>query len=279
VSTPGWDTAPQQLIVRDLVRDRERATLDLASSSSSSSSGTAVTVALGPGGRTLLAARTTGTSDISDEVWDIARHRRTAVLKDLDSSTLAVRPDGRLLVGNSHTADLLSGTVTGRTLGQGEQIGALAFGADGSRMAAGDLTGRVALWDGDLRHRAGVLPNVFPGPVGDTPEAVSALAFSPDGRTLAVAGDAGTIQLWDTSTQQPLGGTLATPGDAIRSLAFSPDSGTLYAAGDHVPLQRYTITSSYALTRVCARVGTALTRAQWHAYIPDAPYRGACDQH
>jgi WD40 repeat protein len=41
VSTPGWDTAPQQLIVRDLVRDRERATLDLASSSSSSPSGTA----------------------------------------------------------------------------------------------------------------------------------------------------------------------------------------------------------------------------------------------
>ncbi|KUN95675.1 PD40 domain-containing protein [Streptomyces caeruleatus] len=294
VSTPGRDASPQQLIIWDLPRNRERTALDLAPSSAA---GAVFTVALGPGGRTLLAARfpdipgtshtpdisaaldSDDTGDVSNEVWDISRHRRTAVLKDFDSSTLAVRPDGLLLAGGSHTAELPSGRVTRRTLGQGTETGALAFSSDGSRMAAGDLTGRVSLWDGDLRHRAGTLPDVFPGPVADTSEAVSALAFSPDGRTLAVAGDSGSIQLWDTSTLQPLGGTLATPGDGIRSLAFSPDSATLYAAGDHVPLQRYTITSPSVLTRVCARVGTALTRAQWHTQIPDAPYRGTCDQH
>ena len=275
VSTPGRDAAPQQLIVWDVADERERTTLDVTSSSAT---GTAVALALGPGGRTLLAARTPGSPEITDEVWDTATHRRTAVLKDFDSSTLAVRPDGRLLLGNSRTAALPSGPVAPQALGQSGQIGALAFSADGSRVAAGDLTGRVALWDGALRHRAGILPNVFPAPVLNTPEAVSALAFSPDGRTLAVAGDAGTIQLWDTATRQPLGGTLATPGEGIRSLAFSPDNGTLYAAGDHVPLQRYAITSSAALARVCARAGTALTRAQWHTYIPDSPHRGTCDQ-
>ncbi|MEU9960559.1 hypothetical protein [Streptomyces sp. NPDC050982] len=278
VSTPGRDAAPQQLIVWDVADEREETTLDVTSSSASSSAGTAVALALGPGGRTLLAARTPGSPEITDEVWDTTTHRRTAVLKDFDSATLAVRPDGRLLLGNSHTAELPSGPVAAQALGQSGQIGALAFSADGSRVAAGDLTGRVALWDGALRHRAGILPNVFPAPVLNTPEAVSALAFSPDGRTLAVAGDAGTIQLWDTATQQPLGGPLATPGEGIRSLAFSPDNGTLYAAGDHVPLQRYAITSSAALARVCARAGTALTRAQWHTYTPDAPYRSTCDQ-
>jgi len=278
VSTPGRDAAPQRLIVWDVAHDRERTTLDLASSPAGSSAGTAVAVALGPGGRTLLAARTPGSPEITDEVWDTTTHRRTAVLKDFDNSTLAVRPDGRLLLGTSHTAELPSGPVAAQALGQGGQIGALAFSADGSRVAAGDLTGRVALWDGALRHRAGILPNVFPAPVLNTPEAVSALAFSPDGRTLAVAGDAGTIQLWDTATQQPLGGALPTPGEGIRSLAFSPDNDTLYAAGDHVPLQRYAIASSAALARVCARAGTALTRAQWRVHIPDVPYRGTCDQ-
>ncbi len=161
------------------------------------------------------------------------------MLNDLDSFHLAVRPDGRLLAGDVDLTELPSGPVTRRTLSQGEQINALAFSPDGSRMAAGDMTGRVALWDGTLRHRAGVLGNLFPAALGDTPEAVNALAFSPDGSTLAVAYDSGTLQLWDTATQQPLGGNLPTPGEPIRSLAFSSDSTTLYATSDHTPLQRY----------------------------------------
>ncbi|WP_443042234.1 WD40 repeat domain-containing protein [Streptomyces sp. B21-105] len=112
-------------------------------------------------------------------------------------------------------------------------LSTLAFSPDGSRPAAGDRTGRVALWDGDLRRRAAVLRNVLPAPLGDAPEAVSALALSPDGHTLAVGGDAGTIQLWDTTTQQPLGGPLPSPGEPIDSLALSPDSTSLYAGGGH----------------------------------------------
>jgi len=309
VSAPGRNTDGRPLVVWDVAHGRELTGLDLGAGTSAG--GPAVAIALGPGGHTLLTARTrsapvtvpqmpdltdhidlgklTGLTDtapgtpaavpeVTNEVWDIARHRRTAVLKDFDSGTLAFRPDGRLLVGNSHSAALPAGPVTARALGQSGRIGALAFSGDGSRMAAGDLTGRVALWDGTLRDRAGILPNVFPAPVTNTPEAVSALAFSPDGRTLAVGGDGGTVQLWDTATQQPLGGTLPTPGETVRSLAFSPDDGTLYVAGDHVPLQRYALTASAALTQVCARAGTGLTRAQWHAHIPDAPYRATCEQ-
>jgi hypothetical protein len=44
---------------------------------------------------------------------------------------------------------------------------------------------RFTLWDGDLTHRLGVLPSVFPDPPSNgSPEAVGALAFSPDGHTL-----------------------------------------------------------------------------------------------
>ncbi|KUM80012.1 hypothetical protein [Streptomyces curacoi] len=273
VSAPGREAAPQRITIWDVRRSRVRATLDLASADSS---GAVIGLALGSGGRTLYAVRTPGIGELRDEVWDTAGHRRVSVVTGLDSSHLAVRPDGALLVGDNRTARLPHGTVTGKDLVQGDQIGALAFSGDGARLAVGDGTGRVALWDGELRHKAGVLRSVFPARLGDIPEGVGALALSPDGRTLAVGGTSGTLQLWDVATQQPLGGPLPTPGEEIDSVAFSEDSGTVYAAGTHVPLQRYVVDPERVVERVCARVGGTLTRGQWRTYAGDVPYRQVC---
>ncbi|ULR51753.1 AAA family ATPase [Streptomyces deccanensis] len=287
VSASGRPVASQRFVLWDVARGRVRTTLDLTTPQSD---GAVVTLALGPGGHTLYASRTSGIGGLADEVWDTARHRRAAVYPDVADPGLAVRPDGRLLVTGDRSVRLSPGTssessaalVRGaapvvRSLVQGGELGALSFAPDGSRLVAGDLTGRVTLWDGDLRHRVGTLRNVFPAAPGDTAEAVSALALSPDGRTLAVGGDAGTLQLWDIATQQPLGGPLTTPGDAVVSLAFSTDSTTVLAAGVHVPLQSHTIDPAQAVTRICARTGDAdLTPAQWRTYVPEAPYRKVC---
>ncbi|MFE7275577.1 hypothetical protein [Streptomyces sp. NPDC057623] len=274
VSAPGREAAPQRITIWDVRHARVRDTLDLAGSGST---GPVIGLALGSGGRTLYAARTPAVGDVENEVWDTASHRRRSVLTGLNSVHLAVRPDGGLLVGDNRAARLPEGPAVGRDLVQGEQIGAVAFSGDGSRLAVGDGTGRVALWDGELRRRAGVLRNVFPARLGDTPEGVGALALSPDGRTLAVGGGSGTLQLWDVATQQPLGGPLPTAGGEIVSVAFSEDSGTVYAAGTHVPLQRYVIDPDRVVERVCARAGGGqLTRAQWETYVPDAPYRKVC---
>ncbi|AXG55203.1 WD-40 repeat protein [Streptomyces lincolnensis] len=273
VSVPGRDGLAQRVTVWDRRLDRRSATLGL---SPRSTPGSVAGLALGAGGRTLYAVRVPGLGRLSTEVWDTVSRRRTAVYRT-DSVHITLRPDERLLVAEDSAVRLPSGTTTGSDLVQGGGVGALAFAPDGSRLAAGDLTGRVSLWDKDVRQRAGVLRNAFPTPLGDAPEAVGALAISPDGSTLAVGGDAGTLQLWDTATQQPLGGPLPTPGEAITSLAFSADSTTLYAAGTHVPLQRYTVDPARAVELICARLGgTNLTRAQWKAYVPDAPYRTVC---
>ncbi|MFJ5310174.1 WD40 repeat domain-containing protein [Streptomyces sp. NPDC088350] len=274
IAAPGRDATTQPVTVWDLDAARERTTPDLATPRSP---GAVITLALGPGGRALHAVRAPRLGHLSDETWDTARHRRTAVFPAVDGNHLAVRPDGRLLVGDNRTFRLPSGTVGAPDLAQGAGIGALTFAPDGSRLAAGDDTGRVTLWDSTVRHRAGVLRNVFPAPLGDFPEAVSALAISPDGRTLAVGGDAGTLQLWDTATRQPLGGPLTTPGDSIDSLAFSTDSTTLYASSLHVPVQRYTVDPARAVPRICARTGGAEpTKDQWRTYLPDVPYRRVC---
>ncbi|MFM9557453.1 nSTAND1 domain-containing NTPase [Streptomyces caniscabiei] len=277
VTAPGGPAGSQRFTVWDLTRDRALSTLDVGPAQS----GAPVTaLALTPDGRTLFTTRTPPGGEPANEMWDTTTGRRTELLTDsgLVSARLALSPRTELAVGDNRVARETVDSIVALDLVQGDHISALAFSPDGSRLAAGDRTGRVALWDGDLRRRAGVLRNVFPAPLGDTPEAVSALAFSPDGQTLAVGGDAGTIQLWDTTTQQPLGGPLPTPGEPIDSLAFSPDNTTLYAGGGHVPLHRHPVDPTRAIAHVCARAGNEdLTRSEWDTYVPDAPYRRVCD--
>ncbi|WP_416071327.1 WD40 repeat domain-containing protein [Streptomyces sp. ME02-8801-2C] len=270
----GYEAAPQLITLWDVSRRRARTSLDLATRDSAEA---VISLALDSGGRRLYAVRTPGVGELRDEVWDTGRRRRLSTLPGLGGGDRAVRPDGRLLAGDNRLARLPGGSVTGRNLVQGDEIGAFAFDTDGSLLAVGDQTGRVALWDGNAWHRVGVLRNVFPAVHGTTPEAVSALAVSPDGRILAVGGDAGSLQLWDVVAQQPLGGPLTTAGEHLDSLAFGPDGTTLYAGSTHVPLQRYVVDPERVVAQACARAGgTGLTRGQWRTYVPNAPYRRVC---
>ncbi|MFC8519447.1 helix-turn-helix domain-containing protein [Streptomyces sp. NPDC057257] len=234
-------------------------------------------LALGPSGRSLLAVRSTG-GDGETEVWDTRdAPGGPATLRGLFGQAVALRPDGRLLVGSyDQYADVLSGKVTGWALADGREVTALAFSPDGTRLAVGDSTGHVTLWDGGLRHATGVLTGTADTDPSGEPEAVGALAFSSDGATLAVGGANGTLRLWDTAGQRLLGGDLPTPGGEIRSLAFGQDDGTVYATGPNVVLQRHPIAPDAAIRTICTRAGGGLSRAQWRTYVPDAPYRQIC---
>jgi hypothetical protein len=122
-----------------------------------------------------------------------------------------------------------------------------------------------------------MLDGVRQPPLEGRLQTVTALAFSPDGRPLAVGGDNGGLQLWDMPTGEPIGGLLTTPGEAVNTFVFDPDGTTPYAGSAPVPLQRYDLDPAHALSRVCARAGGAgPSRAQWHTYTTDAPYRRVC---
>ncbi|MET8981480.1 hypothetical protein ABZX85_38380 [Streptomyces sp. NPDC004539] len=229
-------------------------------------------LALGPDGRTLLIGGTTGT-----DIRDTGTGRRTGALPGLFGETFAVRPDGRLLVGSlDRYARLPNGTAVGRALADGKKVTALAFSSDGERLAVGDASGRVTLWDGNAERRTDVLAGLSGAAGEGAPEEVAALAFSADGRTLAVGGTHGTLRLWDTASQQLLGTDLPTSGDEIRSAAFGRDDGTLYTTGPHTTLQRYTVDAERAAAAVCERAGGSLSEARWRTYVPDTPYREVC---
>ncbi|MEV3973534.1 hypothetical protein AB0K68_36335 [Streptomyces sp. NPDC050698] len=231
-------------------------------------------LATGPGGRTVLAVRSGGDGV---EVWDTVRGRRSRLLHGLSETALTVRPDGRLLVSYADAYGYLaSGKVTGRALADGRNVTALAFSPDGTRLAVGDDTGHVTLWDSDVQRRTGVLTGTADTVSRGEPEPVTALAFSADGHILAVGGRAGTLRLWDTDGQQQLGSDLPSSGNEIDSLSFARDGGTVYASAPDVPLQALPIAPDQAVRTVCGRAGGGLTRAQWRTYVPDAPYRQVC---
>ncbi|MGC0397910.1 WD40 repeat protein [Streptomyces sp. SAI-126] len=270
VTAAGHTLGSQSFTIWDVPHERAVTTLALPGAS-------VAEAALGPRGRSLHLTRLGDDDRMFGEVWDTRSRRRTKVPAGPAGHDPTLRGDGRLLAGDGVVARPPSWRSSTLDLLEGSPLGALAFSSDGSRLAAGDMTGRVTLWDGALRHRTPALPSTFRPAGGPRLEAVSALAFSPDGHTLAVGGDSGGLQLWDVPTGQPIGGLLTTPGDAVHTLAFSPDGTTLYAGSAHVPLQRYDLDPAHALARVCAGLGgPGLSRAQWQTYVPDAPYRRVC---
>ncbi|MFJ9565235.1 hypothetical protein ACIRQQ_35015 [Streptomyces fuscichromogenes] len=267
-SDPAGDGTTQRFTVWDVRAHKARTSFTLPGSAGNP----AGPVALGADGGTLLAARRADGDPVT-EVWATGRWRRTRTLPGVTGDFMAVRPDGRLLVDSrDQYLDPESGRATDRTLAAGRDVTALAFSPDGERLAVGDSSGRITLWDGGLTHSTGVIA----GTSQDTARAVSALSFSPDGAVLAVGAADGTVRLWDTASQRLLGTELPTPDDGIDSVAFSRDGDTLFVAGAHTPLQSYPVAPGRAVALVCERTGGGLTETEWHAYIPDAPYRPTC---
>ncbi|MGW1786644.1 WD40 repeat domain-containing protein [Streptomyces sp. NPDC002143] len=169
-------------------------------------------LAFSPDGTALAVADTTASGGPRQRVtvWD-TRPRTAGTLPGFSGDVLAVRPDGRLTASSDEqSATLPSGPVTGRALADGRNVTALAFSPDGSRLAVGDFTGRVLLWDGEARHRTDTL----------TGDEIRSVAFSRDGGTLYVSGP-----------HVPPASYLVSPEQAVRTLCTRMGSDGLSRAG------------------------------------------------
>jgi WD40 repeat protein len=173
-----------------------------------------------------------GSSDRSVRVWDVAAGRTVRVLRPSGYSctVMAMSPDGRrLALGAGHYAEKTTYVVYLVSLAEDRVervltdptnwVHALAFSADGKRLAGSDGSKTVRVWDaatGRVEH------------AWETSELVKGLAFSPDGRRLAQHMHAGQVLVRDLDggrTTAEFTGARGVPGN--NGLAWSPDGRTV----------------------------------------------------
>jgi WD40 repeat protein len=188
-----------------------------------------LSAAFSPDGRTLA------TGSVNQEVllWDVVAGKDRARLGHTDVRALAYAPDGKTLAYAEHKAIKLRDLATGRdrTLAgeHGATVRALAFSADGRRLASGagwlrGSAGEVKVWD----VAAGRELTHFTGHAQE----VRAVVFAPDGRTLVSASGGmrggGQVRVWDLATGKGrLLPATTRPPVPVYALAFSPDGKTL----------------------------------------------------
>ncbi|SDJ10157.1 WD domain-containing protein, G-beta repeat-containing protein [Lentzea albidocapillata subsp. violacea] len=224
----------------------------------------ACAVAISPDGK-ILAAGGNRTGGFTTYLWNIADRSMIGGLDDSRSimKTLRFHPDGRTLVGITHTGRLLVWDVATRKvkIGLTEAQGSseLSFSPDGKLLAyAGTKYQEIKIVD----PATGRTVKTINDSTGDGG------SFSPDGRSLAVVDGDGknSMQLWDVeSGQSKAVFPRADDGLTIASALFHPDGKTVATWGQGNFVQLWDVASK----KVRATVIGAGGQIQTVAFSPD----------
>jgi len=168
------------------------------------------------------------------DLWDAATKDIINILHDPGAgaggvASVAFGPGGTLAVADGASVYLWETAYQPATLTtvfrapagvSGQLLTSVAFGPDGTTLAARYSGGNVYLWDTATKKVTVTLTG------SDDSAGVGSVAFGPDG-TLAVGDASGDVFLWDTASQQTTALLTAPPGSqSVDSLAFGP-GGTL----------------------------------------------------
>jgi WD40 repeat protein len=126
--------------------------------------------------------------------------------------------------------------------GQGVPLQSIAFAPDGKRLAMGDTSGVLQLWEVGNTNASVTLP----AHEGE----VSAVAYSMDGQSLATGGADGKLKWWKLDDKQPV--WEKTHGTHVRAVALALDGKRLVSGSDDGTLKLWDAGSGQELTSLRA---------------------------
>ncbi|HZJ17659.1 MAG TPA: c-type cytochrome domain-containing protein, partial [Chthoniobacteraceae bacterium] len=154
---------------------------------------------------------------------------------------VAVTPDGQFAACARGNRLAIYHLPTGRCVASEEahrdQINALAFSPDGTRLASGGYR-EVKVWR---------RPREVPGL--NIPDAGVKVAVSSDGKWLATGGDDGSVKLWEFPTRR-LARTFAAAQSQIAALSFSPDGARLVCGSSDKSLSIWNVANGNQLAKI-----------------------------
>lgn len=168
------------------------------------------------------------------KVWDLKTRRERRAPPGLDGvHAVAVRRDGRLIaLAGYHRVvlwDLKAGALLPPLRGPFNNVYAVAFSPDGSRLAAAGWDWVVRIWNlaGDTPSQGlPATPTVLPG----HQSRVWGIAFSPDGKRLATASADRSVLLWDVRTGRILA-KFHGHTNILQTVAFHPEGYRIVSGG------------------------------------------------
>lgn len=117
--------------------------------------------------------------------WELVGHESPVsamIFHPTEPVLAAITDEGELLYWNINDAPEAPSVLSDEV-----DFNALAFSPEGERLAGGDETGRIRLWDWSTKTAAAEL---------DLLGAVRTLAFTPDGQYLLAGGADGRVRVW-----------------------------------------------------------------------------------
>jgi WD40 repeat protein len=169
-------------------------------------------------------------SDRKPKIWDTTTHRELFALSEHKATIAAMAFDSdvkRLAVASGSVVTLWDLTTRKELFHlsghrPNSMIKAIAFSADGTRLASAASDWTVKVWDtatgaelATLRGHTGV---------------VASVAFSPDGQRIASASWDHTVKIWHATTGQEIL-TLTGHTNFVAGVAYSPDGTRLASVG------------------------------------------------